>query len=59
MNFREWYGLAPKATFRCEQCGVERKRSQTCKCHGTIRRNKRWWMTRFLAECVDEARAQG
>lgn len=57
MNFREWHGLAPKPVIRCEQCGVEKRRDKVCQCHGRIRRNKRWWMVQFLAQCVDEARA--
>lgn len=57
MNLREWHGLAPKTVYRCDNCGVEKRRDKVCKCHGAIRRNLRWWLTRFLCDCVDEARA--
>jgi hypothetical protein len=60
VNFRESYGLKPKATYRCPECGLETKPGKRCGYHANSRpgRSKRARMLRtVLRQSIDEARA--
>jgi hypothetical protein len=64
VNFREWYGLAPKVTFRCPICTVETKGSKgkpvKCKTHaqqGRPHHLKHRALYRLIASAIDEARS--
>lgn len=60
MNFREFYGLPPKKTYKCPECGLETKPGKKCRYHSNSRpgRSARAQLLRsVLREAIDEARA--
>lgn len=60
MNFRESYGLKPKVTFRCPECGIETKPGKRCGYHANNRNAriaKARYIGQMLREGIDGARA--